>query len=144
MRGRENSSLITIWYAQFSSSTGWVVVGTWGTIHQRPSSSLFCWIPSWAVPEWARTFTLWFCPTSISLRTAASTTLQGDLKDWRSRSRRRKAVGLPLKILLLHHLWTWHFNLVFVTWELNELTVGEAKEFVVCLEVVSVTELEVV
>ena len=37
---------------QFSPLTDWVVVGTWGTIQQRSSSSLFCRRPLWAFWHW--------------------------------------------------------------------------------------------
>ena len=51
---------------QFSSSTDWVVRGTWGMIQQRSSSRLFCRRPLWAVLAWAGMFTLWCCPAIIS------------------------------------------------------------------------------
>ena len=38
-----------------------------GTIHRRSSSGLFCGRPSWAVPPWIRTSTLWRCPSQHSL-----------------------------------------------------------------------------
>ena len=39
--------------------------GTWGTIQQRSSSSLFFGRPLWAFLAWVRMFTLWRCPSSI-------------------------------------------------------------------------------
>ena len=39
--------------------------GTWGTIQQTSSSSLFCRRPLWAVLAWAGMSTLWCCPSSI-------------------------------------------------------------------------------
>ena len=44
----------------------WVLRGTWGTIQQRSSSSLFCRRPLWAVLAWAGMSTLWCSPSSIS------------------------------------------------------------------------------
>ena len=51
---------------QFSSSTDWVVGGTWGAIQQRSSFSRFCRNSLWAVLAWAGMATLWCCPSSIS------------------------------------------------------------------------------
>ena len=58
-RGDESS-------VQFTPLTDWVVGGTWGTIQQRSSSSLFCRRPSPAVLAWAGMSTFWCCPSSIS------------------------------------------------------------------------------
>ena len=51
---------------QFSPLPDWSIGGTWGTIQQRSSSSLFCRRPSWAVLARAGMSTLWCCPSSIS------------------------------------------------------------------------------
>ena len=51
---------------QFSPLPDWSIVGTWETIQQRSSSSLFCRRPSWAVLARAGMSTLWCCPSSIS------------------------------------------------------------------------------
>ena len=49
---------------QFSTLTEWVVGGTWRTIQQRPSTSLFCGRPLWAVVAWAGMSSLWRCASS--------------------------------------------------------------------------------
>ena len=51
---------------QFSPLTDWVVGGTWGSIQQRSSSSLFCRRPLWAALAWAGMSSLWCCLSSIS------------------------------------------------------------------------------
>ena len=51
---------------QFSPLTDRVISGTWGTIQQRSSSSLFCRRPLWAVLARADMSTLWCCPSSMS------------------------------------------------------------------------------
>ena len=49
--------------AQFSPLTHWAVGGTWQTIQQRFSSSVFCSRPLWAVlAAWADMSTLWCLP----------------------------------------------------------------------------------
>ena len=53
-------------WVQFSPLTDWDVGGTWGTIQQRSSSSLFCRRPSPAVLAWAGISIFWCCPSSIS------------------------------------------------------------------------------
>ena len=50
---------------QFSPLTDWVVGGTWGTIQQKTSSSLFCRRPLWAILAWTGMSTRWCCPSSI-------------------------------------------------------------------------------
>ena len=66
---------------QFSPLTDWVVRGTWGTIQQRSSASLFCRRPLWAVLTWAGMSTLDVVHPTFSLLTKASLTLQAALKD---------------------------------------------------------------
>ena len=51
---------------RFSPLTGLIVGGTWGTIRQRSSSSLFYRRPLRAVLAWTRVSTPWYCPSSIS------------------------------------------------------------------------------
>ena len=51
---------------QSSPLTVWVIRGTWGTVHQKSSSSLLRRRPLWAVLAWAGMSTLWCCPSSIS------------------------------------------------------------------------------
>ena len=61
---------LAMYSVQFSPLINWVTWregwGTWGTIQQISSSSLFCRRPLWAVLAWAGMSTLWCCPHSIS------------------------------------------------------------------------------
>ena len=71
------------WCVLFSS-VPWPIgssAGTWGTIQQRSSSSLFCRRPLWAVLAWAgiRTFDVVY--PAFPLPTTASSTVQGAPKD---------------------------------------------------------------
>ena len=91
---------------QFSPSTDWVVRGTWGTIQQRSSSSLFCRGSPWAVLAWAGMLALRCCPSIISFAVHSLAHPPRCLKGWFWRG--------------CHGVWRARTMQASVSWQLPE------------------------